>query len=150
MEQKEFQDVLKFAIEKEEEAAAFYQGASQKARHSHMKEAFLKMAHEEQKHREILTTLDITKISGKKIENVPDLKISDYLIDVEYSPDMGYQDILILAMKREKKAFLLYDEIADRTDDPELRRLFQVLAQEEAKHKLKLETEYDEYVLEGY
>ena len=150
MEQKDFQDVLEFAIEKEEEAAEFYQEASRKAEKSHMKETFQSMAKEEQKHRELLTNLDVEKVADKKIESVPDLKISDYLVDVEYSPDMEYQDVLILAMKREKKAFQLYTNIADRTDDPDTKKLFQVLAQEEAKHKLKLETEYDEHVMEGY
>ena len=33
------------------------------------------------------------------------------------------------------------------TEDPELKKLFSVLAQEESKHKLRLETEYDENVL---
>ncbi|UCE20412.1 MAG: ferritin family protein [Gemmatimonadota bacterium] len=150
MEHKEFQDVLTFAIEKEEEAAAFYQEASRKAEKSHMKEAFLSMAEEEQKHKELLTNLDVEKVAEKKIESVADLKISDYLVDVKYSPDMEYQDVLILAMKREKKAFQLYTNIADRTDDTDIQKLFQVLAQEEAKHKLKLETEYDEHVMEGY
>ena len=150
MESKEFQDVLKFAIEKEEEAAAFYQEASRKAEKSHMKEAFQGMAKEEQKHKELLTHLDVEKVADKKVENVPDLKISDYLVDVDYSPDMEYQDVLILAMKREKKAFQLYTNIADQTEDPDTKKLFQILAQEEAKHKLKLETEYDEHVMEGY
>ena len=150
MEKKEFQDVLEFAIEKEEEAAAFYQEASQKAEKPHMKEAFQSMAKEEQKHKELLIHLDVGKVADKKIGSVPDLKISDYLVDVEYSPDMEYQDVLILAMKREKKAFQLYTNIADKTDNPDLKKLFQVLAQEEAKHKLKLETEYDEHVMEGY
>ena len=150
MERKEFQEVLAFAIEKEEEAAAFYQEAGQKAEKPHMKEAFRSMAREEQKHKELLSNLDVGKVADKKIENVPDLKIGDFLVDVEYNPDMGYQDILILAMKREKKAFQLYTNIADKTDDPDMKKLFQVLAQEEAKHKLKLETEYDEHVMEGY
>ena len=150
MDKREFQEVLEFAIEKEEEAAAFYQEASRKAEKSHMREAFQRMAKEEQKHKELLTNLDVGKVADKKIEKVPDLKISDYLVDVEYSPDMGYQDVLILAMTREKKAFQLYTNIADRTDDPDMKKLFQVLAQEEAKHKLRLETEYDEHVMEGY
>ena len=150
MEKNEFQEVLEFAIEKEEEAAAFYQEASQKVERPHMKRVFQSMAKEEQKHKELLINLNVENVSDKKIESVPDLKISDYLVDVEYSPDMEYQDVLILAMKREKKAFQLYTNIADKTDNPDLKKLFQVLAQEEAKHKLKLETEYDEHVMEGY
>ncbi len=150
MDQKEFQEVLAFAVGREEEAEVFYQEASRKARSPHMKEAFLQMAGEEQKHRELLTTLNMGAVVGTKIEGIPDLKLADQLTDVGYGPDMTYQDILILAMKREKGAFLLYNGIAEHSDDADLRRLFQILAQEEARHKLKLETEYDQCVLEGY
>lgn len=147
MEPKELQEVIGFAAEKEAEAAAFYQEASRRVERFHMKEAFKEMAKEEQRHKELLEGINVEKVAGKKIERVPDLKISDYLVDVEYSPDMDYRDLLILAMKREEKSFKLYNEVAEKSDDPGLKRLFQVLAQEEAKHKLKLETEYDDYVL---
>ena len=50
-------------------------------------------------------------------------------------------------MKREEKAQQLYSDMGTRTGDPEIKKLFAMLAQEEAKHKLRLETEYDEYVL---
>lgn len=150
MEQKAFQEVIDYAIEKEEEAAAFYLEASQKAEQPHMKDALRGMAAEEQKHRELLMNMDVEKVAGKKLETIPDLKVSDYLVDVEYSPDMAYQDMLILAMKREKAAFKMYSDIADITDPPEIKKLFEVLAQEEAKHKLKLEMEYEDHVMEGY
>jgi rubrerythrin len=60
---------------------------------------------------------------------------------------MDYQDALDVAMHREKAAFALYTDLAGATDDPELQELFTALAQEEAKHKLFLEREYDEHVL---
>ncbi|MCK5733915.1 MAG: rubrerythrin, partial [Candidatus Latescibacteria bacterium] len=66
---------------------------------------------------------------------------------VAFSPDMSYQDALILAMKREEEAHQLYSDMGAWTNDPELEKMFAMLAQEEAKHKLRLETEYDEYVL---
>lgn len=150
MEHNKFQEIIDFAIEKEEEAAAFYQQASQKAERPPMKEALQNMAGEEQKHKELLTTLNVGRVADKKLESVPDLKVGDYLVDVQYRPDMEYQDLLILAMKREKKAFQMYSDIADGTDNPEMKKLFQVLAQEEAKHKLKLEIEYEDHVMEGY
>ena len=147
MEQKEFQDVVEFAVEKEEEAAAFYQEASQKAEKPHMREAFLSMAKEEQKHKELLTLLDVEKVADRKIEKVPDLKVSDYLVDMEYSPDMEYQDILIMAMKKEASAVELYNDMAAEVESPKLEKLLKFMAQEEARHKLRLETEYDENVL---
>ena len=60
---------------------------------------------------------------------------------------MDYQEALILAMKKEKASFRLYNDLAATTDDADLRSLLLGLAQEEAKHKLRLEVEYDEHFL---
>jgi rubrerythrin len=50
-------------------------------------------------------------------------------------------------MKEEKAAFRLYTDLAERTPDPAIRQTFLSLAQEEAKHKLRFEIEYDDYIL---
>ena len=112
-----------------------------------VKAMFREMADQERGHKRKLQHLDEVKAAATAVEKVPDLKISDYLVDVEFRPDMSYQDVLILAMKREESAFKLYTDMANRSEDPDLAQLFRVLAQEEARHKLNLETEYDERVL---
>ena len=89
--------------------------------------------------------------SGKKLLNaekkVLDLKLSDYLVDVEADKNLDFQAALILAMKREKAAFRLYTDLAGQTDDAGLKETFLGLAQEEAKHKLRFEVEYDDEIL---
>jgi rubrerythrin len=50
-------------------------------------------------------------------------------------------------MKREKTAFKLYSDLAAIIQDANLRKVFLSLAQEEAKHKLRFELEYDEHIL---
>jgi len=50
-------------------------------------------------------------------------------------------------MKAEKAAFKLYTDLASATDDPTLKAMLLGLAQEEAKHKLQFEIEYDEEIL---
>jgi len=82
------------------------------------------------------------------VEKVPDLKRSDYLVDMEYEPGLSYADILRLAAKREEKAFKLYNDFSDKTGNEVHKKLFQALSQEEAKHKLKLETMLDDYMAE--
>jgi len=141
-----FDEVIDFAIEREAGAIAFYEGASKVAKRSEAKAMFEELAAEERKHRKLLEGINKKAVSKYTIKNIPDLKISDYLVDMEFSPDMHYNEILILAMKREQKSIQLYKDLG-KNDDPEAKKLFQTLAQEEAKHKLKLETEYDEYVL---
>ena len=62
---------------------------------------------------------------------------------------MNYQEVLVYAMKAEKLAYQLYLRLAQATDDPGLVEVFNSLAQEEAKHKLRFEIEYDDRILEG-
>jgi len=50
-------------------------------------------------------------------------------------------------MKKEKKAFKMYTDLAATTEDAGLQSVFLGLAQEEAKHKLRFEIEYDDYVM---
>ena len=59
---------------------------------------------------------------------------------------MHFVDILRLAMKREEKALQLYNDFLEQADSEASRTLFKVLCQEEAKHKLALETLYDDYM----
>ena len=48
---------------------------------------------------------------------------------------------------KEKAAMLMYKMLASLTDDEAMHNTFLALSQEEAKHKLRFETEYDEVVL---
>ena len=50
------------------------------------------------------------------------------------------------AMKREEKALSLYNQFQEQADTEAGKDLFKVLCQEEAKHKLALETMYDDYM----
>jgi len=139
--------ILDFAIQKEEEAAQFYTNLADKMEKENMRKVFEGFAKEELGHKIKLLAVKEGKklvLGEKKIE---DLKISDYLVEVEPSGDLDYQKALILAMKQEKAAFKLYSNLADKTDDDNLKALFLTLAQEEAKHKLRFEVEYDEVIL---
>jgi rubrerythrin len=80
-------------------------------------------------------------------QQVQSLDIADYVVDVEPQPDMDYAEALVLAMKKEKAAYRLYLDLAAVGEDEELTDMFLSLAQEEAKHKLRFEIEYDDIVL---
>ena len=62
---------------------------------------------------------------------------------------MDYQEALQVAMHKEKKAFLLYTDLAGAVEDAGLKNTFLALAQEEAKHKLRFEIEYDDLLESG-
>jgi rubrerythrin len=143
-----FVEIMDYAIDKEEEAAAFYEEASGQEKYSGAKEVFESFAREEKKHQAMLENFTKVNIEHYKIKKIPDLKRSDYLVDIEYKPGMPYSDILRLAMKREEKALKFYTAFGEKTGTDEHKKLFQILAQEEAKHKLKLETLLDDYLAE--
>ena len=114
-----------------------------------MRETFLDFSKEEAKHKARLVKIKAGEMPAVTREKVQDLKIADYLVDVEPSASMTYAEALQFAMKAEKAAFKLYMDLATKTDDPGLAEIFESLAQEEAKHKLRFELEYEDQVLEG-
>lgn len=147
MEQGKFREIIRFAIGKEIEAADFYRRASQIAKFSGTKELFLDFAKQEEGHRKLLEDLDMARIAEVKIQPIPDLKISDYLVEAELRPDIPYADILRIAMKREERSIKLYQDLSEPTQDEGLKKLFTFLVQEETKHKYQLEKIYDEEIL---
>jgi rubrerythrin len=147
MDEKKFQEIIKFAIDKEIKSYNFYTNASQVAKYSGAKDLFSDLAQQEVGHRKMLEKLDLKKIVRAKIEKVPDLKISDYIVDAEFKPDMPYADILRIAIKMEERALKLYNNMNQSNQDENFKKLFSLLANEEAKHKLRLEKIYDDEIL---
>ena len=139
--------VLDFAIGEEEKAAQFYTDLAGKMDREWMKQIFEEFAQEEVGHKQKLLGVKEGEHLLPAEQKVTDLKIGDYLFDVEPTPGMDYQEALIVAMKAEKAAFRLYTDLAASTDDAELKETLLGLAQEEAKHKLRFEVEYDENIL---
>jgi rubrerythrin len=142
-----FEGIINFAIEREEEAYKFYMDLSEKVNVPAMKAVFKEFAHEEQGHKAKLQGMKSGKVGISVDRSIKDLKLSDYTVDVDPEADIDYQHALILAMKKEKAAFKLYTDLATSVSDENLRSVFKMLAQEEAKHKLRFEIEYDENIL---
>jgi len=142
-----FKEVITFAIRKEAEAFNLYTTYSQLVKTPGLKQMFTDLSKMEQKHREILEGVGKEDVSKYQLKNIQDLKISDFVDKEDFSPDMDYASALRLAMKREEDARRMYAHLAGGTNNPKLVKLFSVLAQEESKHKLMLETEYDENIL---
>jgi desulfoferrodoxin-like iron-binding protein len=143
---KSVNEVLDFAIEKEEEARQFYLEWSNKLEHKALREQFVQFAGEENKHKEKLQRVKSGSTFKPAAKKVTDLKIVDYLVDIVPTPEMDYQEALIVAMRREKASFKFYTDLAALAEDEGLRETFLALAQEEAKHKLRLETEYEKEI----
>jgi rubrerythrin len=145
MENTTVDEILDFAIAEEAASNKFYTRLAARMDNDAMRKVFEDFAQEELTHK---AKLEGIKEGGFLAAGpVADLKIAEYAVEVRPRPDMDYQDALILAMKKEKAAFRLYNALAAITDDWTLRNTFLSLAQEEAKHKLRFEVEYDQVVL---
>lgn len=140
-------EILDFAIEKEQDAFEFYTLWSGKVESNAISDVFRELAVNEKAHKAFLTGVK----SGKKIPPAPkeitNLSISDYLVEIEPMPDMDYQSALMVAMQREKSANQLYTNLASKVSVEEVKNIFLTLAAEEAKHKLRLESIYDDEIL---
>jgi rubrerythrin len=140
-------DVVNFAIDKEEKAMEFYQKCADRAKNPGIKKFFKEMVEEEQRHKDLLTNLDPSGLAEMRLEKVEDLQISDYLVDVKFKEDITYQEALTLAMKKEEKAYAFYSSWQNKCMHEKTAKLFEMLAQEEMKHKRRIENVYDEEIL---
>jgi len=140
-------EILDFAIEREQEAVDFYTDLASKAGSPAMKDTFRQFAGEEAGHKAKLIGVKGGRRMLDSKTAVQDLKLADYVVDERPGADLDYQGALILAMKKEKAAFRLYSDLAARVADDEVREILLGLAQEEARHKLRFEVEYDDHVL---
>ena len=141
-----YRGTLDFAIQREEQAYDFYTILARKATTEEMRIALAKFAKEELKHKATLSAMKEREAKPPE-GKICDLNISDYVTDVEPTPEMTYKDALVIAMKKETDSFRLYRDLAAITVDEDLRNTFLTLAQEEAKQKLRFETEYQNTVL---
>lgn len=140
-------EILDFAIESEQDAIDFYSELSEKATTDDMKLVFEDFVKEEIKHKSKLIEIKKNGLFNLSSEKITDLKIADYLVSVKSDMVLTYEDALILGMKKEKAAFKLYTTLAERAPNKELKSIFELLAQEESKHKLRFELEYDDHIL---
>ncbi len=146
MTNEKFKEMIEFAIQQEQEAVDFYTDLATKVSDPHVKDTLQEFANQERGHKAKLQAI----LDGRKLDlvrkDVPDLKIGDYLVEVEPTAELSFQGAMIIAMKKEKAAYRMYQDMASTCDDDDLRDLFLYLANEEATHKLNFEVQYDDLI----
>lgn len=145
---KDINDILDFAIAREQGAFDFYSRLSKNATNKEMSDIFLQFAKEEMGHKAFLQKVKDEGVIKVESGRVEDLKIADYIVPESKPEDeLTYAEALRLAMWREKAAHDLYIKLASIVSDESFAKLFETLANEELKHKARFEKEYDEHVL---
>jgi len=142
-------EIMRFAIRKEADAATFYRMAAERSNPG-VKKTFEELAKEEDGHKKRLENFDLRKISQMEMKESKGLGISESMEDLPYSSDMSYADLLRFAIKNEEKSQHLYASTAKIVAEPMLQKLLLILAQEESTHKERLEKIYDSEVLKEF
>jgi rubrerythrin len=141
------EDVVKFAVEREEEAVQLYTRAAQLATDISSRKMFEELAAEEIGHKTVFSRLDLANAEQYRACKLPDLGISKYLVRLDLRPNMTYPQILQFAIKTEESAYELYKAAAAATEDQQLKRALELFADVELVHKNCIEEIYDERVL---
>ncbi len=149
MTEKDFNEILDFAVEREKESVRFYRDLQQEAKFKDQIDMLKDLEAMEMGHIKVIEGIRQKGVSQEDIPRVPNLRISEYMSSDVEKLDLSYQNILIKAMKREETSFKLYSEMAIKFSDSELSTLFRKLASDEAKHKLIFEKLYDDWISSG-
>ncbi len=144
--QDELDQLFDAAIYKEVASQAFYSAGQRQTPDRGAQALMAELAAEEQKHAERLKGLRGRKVprNDRRREQIADLRISSYLSGGDSLAGAGLQDTLTFAIKREQESVEFYSNMASIFSEPPAKRLCERMVHEELKHKLRLETLYDE------
>lgn len=138
------EEILEFAIAREVEANQFFLALAERVDSEEMRKVFEDLAKEELDHKAKLE-LEVMKM-GRVVPATQKVTVPahDYIIsDDQARLDMDYKDMLLLGMEKEEAAFRTYVNLLANVQDEESREVLLAIAEEEVKHKLRFEIEYD-------
>jgi rubrerythrin len=148
------ENIIQRAIKVEEASFALYNRVGKMVKNPGAKTVLDEIAAEEVKHKEKLVEL----LAGGVVENmgeitpqkVTDLKLAEYLVARPLEEDASIQDILLVAMQREKSTNEFYLFMSEMSETESAKSLFQFLAAEELAHKNKVETLYEDIIYQEF
>ncbi|MCF7809015.1 MAG: ferritin family protein [Candidatus Marinimicrobia bacterium] len=141
-------EIVEMCIDQEQQAIDLYTMAMDQAKDDAARQKFQELVDMETVHKVSLKSFEIERY----IDLPPaDLKVTDYLMEPTMNDNLTTQEILIVAAKREDKTAKMYQDLADHfSADKKLNTFFQMMADEELRHKHDLESEYEqEFLPEG-
>ena len=138
MEFTDFNEIIIFAIEKEEMSCKFYSQASRIVKDKKVQDLCVWLSQEEKKHIQILKKFTEDHDSHFLHQTLEESNWIDTKVIREIHSEMNLGNILILAIKHEKKSLDFYSKMSDYSKDGQCSELFGLLAKEEKKHLLKL------------
>lgn len=143
MENKKLELVIETAIQREEEAYDFYMDLSRRVDDAMAKETVEFLASEEQKHKAFLLAYRDGKYADAlRMNAVIDYKIAEYLERPDPEKDLRSKDVYLIAAHRELNSYNFYTALADLQPAGKVKDILLRMANEEKKHKEKVEYLY--------
>jgi len=137
------QNILEFAITREQKAHEFYQNLARQTDHPLKRMLFERFAREELSHMETLQS----HLSGSRelaaVESAAPLLAEDSAREIAPQIKAQLRNMIANAMQKEKNSFRLYMDMAMKVKDETVRDTLMALAKDEANHQAFLEMEFD-------
>jgi rubrerythrin len=143
----ELTELLDTAIYKEIASQAFYIAGQSRTEDPGAKALMKELAEEELKHSQWLKDIREKGLNKRSLHQneVPNLRISEYLTGGGRLEGASLQDTLIFAMKREQQSIEFYSRLMGVMRDEAAKHMCERLVHEELRHKLRLEIFYDDF-----
>jgi rubrerythrin len=143
------EDIFRYAIGREVEANVFYNLLTQFVDDPQVRALCSELASEELEHKGLLE-LELMKLGSvvkppvaADIKNTATPKPLDSMLEMVKISRMNLEKVVLLAMEKEKTSFRLYMDLLASAPDADCRETIMNLAEEEARHKISFEIEYD-------
>ena len=141
---KRLEDIIDLAIQREVEAYDFYMNIYDTVADSAVKDTVEFIAGEEKKHKAFLVNYREGKYGSNalRMSEFIDYKIAEHLEEPEISKDTSREAIYLIASHRERRSYQFYSELAGLHPEGETKVMLFKMANEELKHKEKMEYLY--------
>ena len=142
-EQQTIYEAIRLAIRREQDAYSFLMAMSGCVKSPGMKFLLEDLAKEEVEHENKLE-LELMKLGEVVRSNQEQTETQNpYYVEAGECADMDYADLLRLCMEKEDISFRLYIDLSNQMHQEQTREVFISLAEEELRHKLRFEAEYE-------
>jgi rubrerythrin len=140
-------DLLHFAISKEQASQHFYRELASQMKDAAAQKIFQVIAQQEQRHEEVLK-LELIKQGYTLAPETGSPRPADYEWQEHLELDqdalnMNYAEALLVAIQKERAAFQLYTQLITMAQAQQFRTMLLELAEEEMRHVIQFEREYD-------
>lgn len=136
--------VIETAIQREEEAYAFYMDIYGRVSDPSTRQTLEFIADEEKKHREFLVRYRDGGYgaSALRMNDAVDYKLAEHLDEPQVEEELSSDKVYLIASHRELRSFQFYTGLAEMHPAGELNEILRKIASEELKHKEKMEYLY--------